>query len=68
MPETIMSREAIARSADEAAEAWARNPDGPKPQNPFDAIVQPEHHRVWACDFERQLVRHSCPDSVERSA
>lgn len=62
MAETIMSRAVIAQHADEAAAFWARNPEAPKPGNPFDVNVQPEHHRVWVCDFERQLVRHTAPE------
>lgn len=63
MAEVIMSRAAIAQHADEAAAAWARNSNAPKPANPFDQNVLPEHFRVWACDFERQLVRHSAPEA-----
>jgi hypothetical protein len=68
MAETIMPRATIAWHADEAAAAWVRDPQGPKPQNPFDANVQPEHHRVWACDFQRQLLRHSAPADAESGA
>lgn len=62
MAETIMPRATIALHADEAAATWVRNSAAPKPANPFDPIVQPEHHRVWRCDFERHLLRHSVPD------
>jgi len=59
----IISRETIARLADHAARKWAGNPEGRKPESPFDPITQPEHHREWKAAFERFLVLHSAPDA-----
>lgn len=63
MPDLIVSREAIARMADEAAAQWATHPSTPKPANPFDEHLHPEHHRAWKASFERELLRHSAPEA-----
>lgn len=55
--EPITSIEAIARQASDAAARW--NPDAPKPANPYDEHVFPEHHREWQRRFEIALLRAS---------
>lgn len=50
---TIMSRQAIAKLADDAAATWTRNPEAKKPVNPFDALEQPDHHDAWEREFTK---------------
>lgn len=61
MSEPILSREEIARRADEAARAFAAAGQGAdKPANPYpinsDAAV------AWKAAFERYLLLHSAPE------
>ena len=46
MDAPIMSRDKIARLADDAAADWVTNPSRAKPLNPFDAYEQPESPSV----------------------
>jgi hypothetical protein len=59
---TIRTRESIARNAEAAALVWSRNPHHPKPANPHDAFLEPEHHREWQASFERFLVQFTAPE------
>jgi hypothetical protein len=59
MPDEIISRETIARLADNAAARWVANHKAEKPTCPFDLHMQPDAFKAWKADFERQLVRHS---------
>jgi hypothetical protein len=67
----ILSRQAIALQADAAAKnwtaAWLQDSAAPKPANPYDQHVHPDHYRAWAASFERSLVVFSA-DDVEVSA
>lgn len=57
----VTSRERIAQQADEAARWWVAAPNFPKPKNPFDEAIHPEHHAEWKASFERYLLVHSAP-------
>jgi len=59
MDAPIMSRDKIARLADDAAADWVTNPSRAKPLNPFDAYEQPEHYAAWRASFERALLVRS---------
>lgn len=61
--EAIVSRETIARMADGSARHWCANPTEPKPANPFDSVVAPDHARAWQAAFERFLLLHSAPEA-----
>jgi hypothetical protein len=65
--EPIISREVIARLADNAAARWAKSPTSPKPTCPFDEHLQPEAFKAWRATFERYLLLHSAP-TAEASA
>ena len=60
---TILSREAIAQQADQAAADWVAQPTRAKPANPFDPIEAPDAHKQWRCSFERSLLVHSTGES-----
>lgn len=57
--EGIVSRERIAKQADEAAQAWVQDQGQPKPPNPFDAQLQPDHHCQWEASFARYVTIYS---------
>lgn len=68
----ILSRAAIQKLADAAAQewtaAWLLDPAAPRPANPFNEHIEPDHFRCWACDFERALLAHSALPETEASA
>lgn len=59
---TLVSRELIARLADNAAARWTARPELPKPTCPFNQELQPDHAKAWKASFERALVFHSTPE------
>jgi hypothetical protein len=59
MPDEILSREEIARQADQAAQrSVAKDRCEPNPFTP-----NTDAWRQWKVDFERYLVLHSAPES-----
>lgn len=58
----MTERAEIAQAADTAAAEWVKNPTAPKPQNPYDAVLQPHMHAAWRAGFERSLLAHSAPE------
>jgi hypothetical protein len=68
----ILSRQAIALQADAAAKnwtaAWLQDPAAPKPANPHNEHIEPDHFRCWECDFQRALLEHSALPETEGSA
>jgi hypothetical protein len=59
MSEPIVTRERIARDADEAACEFVRT--GRKPANPYP--IESDAHREWSVSFARYLLAHSAPDA-----
>lgn len=62
MADAIVTRESIARQANQAAKLAAADPRKPRPPNPYCEHLQPEHHREWNASFERQLQWHLSPE------
>lgn len=62
MSEPIITREEIARQADEAARLFSTAPkDASPPANPYPAGS--DAAAAWAASFQRQLLWHSAPDA-----
>lgn len=62
MSEPIITREEIARQADEAARRFAQAPRGAEPPaNPHPAGS--DAAAAWDASFQRQLLWHSAPDA-----
>jgi hypothetical protein len=58
----IQNREAIAARAEDAARTWVANPRQPRPANPFDEDLQPDHFHQFRASLERWLVALSAPE------